>query len=175
MSMLGYLATNVVLMVLWTLLTGATTFAGNVVGFVLGFAALTLIQPEYGRRVGRTIEYVLWLIGQIALSTWQVTVALVMPGRVLTPGIVAVPLRSTHPAEIILLATSVTLTPGTISVETGHDAAGQRVLFVHALLLDDPEALRASIRDDMERRILRFMRPRSAQPPAPPTREEAQP
>jgi multicomponent Na+:H+ antiporter subunit E len=153
-------------MVVWGLLTGVTSALGYIIGFLFGFAALALLEPEYRRRAWYGISYVVWLLGQIALSAWQVATAILTPGRKFTPGIVAVPIRSIRRAEIILLASSITLTPGTISVETGFDKHGGRVIFVHSLLLQDADGLRDSIRDDMERRLLRFMRSTAAKQPS---------
>ncbi len=124
------------------------------------------------RRSGWAVVYFAWLVGQILLSAWRVSRAMLSPRRTFQPGIVAVPVASTSRAELVLLASSITLTPGTITVETGYNEAGARVLFVHALLLDAPDALRSEIRDQMERRMLRFMRP-AARPVAPPARGRA--
>jgi multicomponent Na+:H+ antiporter subunit E len=166
MSILAYLAMNVALMILWGMLSGTQTALGYMVAFIISFLLLSLVEREYWRRVTGAIGYAIWLVGQIALSGWQVTTALLRPGTEWTPGIVAVPLNSTRVIEITLLASSITLTPGTISVETGYDAEGQRVLFVHSLLLKDPDDLRRSVVDDMERRLLYFLRPLSALPAA---------
>ena len=163
MKILSLLVMNVVLALVWGISQGTQSALGYAIGFLFGYLALTVLQPDYGRRTRRALGFVFYVLWQIFLSALTVARALVTPGRTITPGIVAVPLEATNNAEIVLLASVITLTPGTISVATGHDAAGRRVLFVHALLLDDPVALRDSIKRDFERRILAFSR---AQPPA---------
>ncbi|MCB0050360.1 MAG: Na+/H+ antiporter subunit E, partial [Caldilinea sp.] len=60
--------------------------------------------------------------------------------------------------EISLLATSITLTPGTLSVDTGWNAHGEHVLYVHNLVMGNAEDVRRSIKQDFERRILRITR-----------------
>ena len=67
----------------------------------------------------------------------------------------AVPLDVTSDFEIATLASTVTLTPGTLSVDIGRDTqSGQRVLFVHTLFTADPDKLRGRIKDGFERYIL---------------------
>ena len=53
--------------------------------------------------------------------------------------------------ELSLLAVLVTLTPGTLSLDLSDD---RRVLYVHFMHVDDPEAAVRSIVDGFERRIL---------------------
>jgi multicomponent Na+:H+ antiporter subunit E len=78
----------------------------------------------------------------------------------LDQGIVAIPLTAERPLEIAMLATAITLTPGTLSVDVGVDAEGRRVLYVHDLVVHDPEAVRKSIKEDFEARVLRITRGR---------------
>ena len=57
--------------------------------------------------------------------------------------------------ELLLLSHCVTLTPGTTTVEISEDG---KELIIHALDGDDPDAVRRSIRDVLEKPILRFTR-----------------
>lgn len=158
MNFLSRLVLNVLLALVWGLSQGTQSALGYGVGFAFGFVVLAILHPDYGRRAGRAVAFVFYVLWQIIVSALTVARALLTPGRTFTPGIVAVPLDATQPVEIMLLASVITLTPGTISVETGRDTHGERVLFVHVLLLDDPAAFRASIKNDFERRILGFSR-----------------
>lgn len=157
-------AFNLLLAVIWVLLTGEQRPYNYVVGFGIGFGVLSLSSREYGQRMVRAAEFALFVLWQIVRSTWNVTRAIARPNKYVRPGIVAVPLDCTSPLEILLLATVITLTPGTISVETGsrrrstEAETGGRVLFVHALSLDNADALAATIKHDFERRILGFTR-----------------
>ena len=55
----------------------------------------------------------------------------------------------------MLLANLVSLTPGTLSLEVSED---RRVLYIHAMFVDDRDALRRQIKDGFERRLLEVMR-----------------
>ena len=70
----------------------------------------------------------------------------------------AIPLAVHSDLEIAILASSITLTPGTLSVDVGHSPTGERVLYVHSLVLGDPEALRRTLQRDFEQRILQITR-----------------
>jgi multicomponent Na+:H+ antiporter subunit E len=68
---------------------------------------------------------------------------------------VAIPLDVETDVEITLLANLITLTPGTLSMDISDD---RKVLYVHAMYVDDPEALRAEIKNGFERRVLEMLR-----------------
>ena len=57
-----------------------------------------------------------------------------------------------------MLASAITLTPGTISVDLGEDEEGANILFVHNLTVNDPVAYRESVRAGFESMILRITR-----------------
>lgn len=86
----------------------------------------------------------------LAIVTWDIMVANAAVARLvlgpmgrLRPAFVEVPLEITHPHAIALLASIVTMTPGTVSLGLSPDA---RTLLVHALDVDDPVALVANIK-----------------------------
>jgi multicomponent Na+:H+ antiporter subunit E len=92
---------------------------------------------------------------ELALSSLAVMRATLSPAPVLRPGIVAVPLRLRSAAGVTLLADMVTLTPGTTSLHVSPD---RTILYVHALEVDDVEALRRDIAEKLEAPVLRVLR-----------------
>lgn len=72
------------------------------------------------------------------------------PGR-LRPAFVKVPLSLTQPMSISLLASIVTMTPGTVSADLSE---GNSTLLVHALDCDDPDALIAEIKQRYEKPLM---------------------
>ena len=95
---------------------------------------------------------------QVWISALTVASYVLRPGTVFRQAVVAVPLDVSEPLEITVLASVITLTPGTISVNLGRDSQDRQVLFVHALMLDDPETLKMQIKNTFERRILSISR-----------------
>lgn len=150
---------NVFLGMLWIILFQSSSAVEYIIGFVVAFVILSVFEPRYGRRGLYIITFVLNIVWQVTVSSLQLAWVLLQPNLTVTPGIVAIPLDVTSEFEIATLASAITLTPGTLSVDTGHDAlSGQRVLFVHTLFTDDPDKVRAGIKQGFERQILEISR-----------------
>ena len=73
----------------------------------------------------------------------------------LQPGFVAYPLTVERDFEISLLANLITLTPGTLSVDVSDN---RKTLYIHAIHVPDPDALREDIATGFERKILEAFR-----------------
>lgn len=102
------------------------------------------------------VRYLLILTREIWLSA--VTVAKLALGPIdrLRSGFLAVPMDAESDLEITMLANSITLTPGTITV---HVDPPRRTIVIHAIDVgQDPEAVRQSIKTVLEANILRFTR-----------------
>jgi multicomponent Na+:H+ antiporter subunit E len=152
---------NLALTVGWVALQTTQDASDFLVGFAISFVLLALAHREYGRRVTAACGFVIFLVWSIVKSSLQVAGLILAPQPKLDQGIVAIPLEVTSDFEVAVLATSITLTPGTLSVDVGQDASGQRVLYVHNLVTSDPEAMRRDIKQQFEQRILRFTRGRA--------------
>ena len=105
---------------------------------------------------------VMWLryLAILAREIWWSAVAVAKlalgPVERLRSGFIAVPMDAETDFEITVLANSITLTPGTITV---HVEPEKRVIIVHAIDVgNDPEDVRQSIRTVLEANILRFTR-----------------
>lgn len=78
------------------------------------------------------------------------------PRLAIRPGFVEVSMEAATDLEITLLANAITLTPGTITV---HVDRAERTLLIHTLHVgDDPETVRADVRDTLEANILNWTR-----------------
>jgi multicomponent Na+:H+ antiporter subunit E len=151
---------NVLLAFIWPAWQERLTAGEVLIGFVVGFLLLAVLNHDYGRRVLAVVGFTLFLLWSIVVSSIQVARYILAPKLTLDQGIVAIPLTAERQLEIAMLATAITLTPGTLSVDVGVDAQGRRVLYVHDLVVHDPEAVRKSIKEDFEARVLRITRGR---------------
>ncbi len=123
------LVLNLFISMLWPILNSDYTLRNLLIGFAFGFVLMSIVQRKYGLytyRAARFLGFVLWAILQSNLRL----AAKVLAGAVgmqtsLRPGIVAVPLDLTNPFDITVLATVITLTPGTLTVDLGEDESGQ--------------------------------------------------
>ena len=140
----------------WLALTGSVSIGQLLLAALLAWAiplATAGLRPERVRirswfSVARLSLVVLYDIVASAL-----TVAMQILGREdrITPGFVTVPLSIRDPYGITSLASIITMTPGTLSVDLSADSTS---LLVHALNLDDPVALVTSIKWRYERPLM---------------------
>jgi multicomponent Na+:H+ antiporter subunit E len=70
------------------------------------------------------------------------------------PGIVALPLDTTKDSEVLLLAMLINLTPGSVALDVSLD---RKVMYVHVMYIDTPDAARAEIKNGFERRVLEVL------------------
>lgn len=155
-----YFLANLVLALVWWAAAGRTDPEPAAVGFVVGYVVLRWLQPVLGRsgyfrKLPAALMLAVVFAYELVVSSIRVAGAVLAPRARCRPGFVAVPLAATTDAEITLLANLVTLTPGTLSLDVSSD---RRTLHVHAMFLDDADALCAGIKDQFERRILELLR-----------------
>lgn len=150
---------NLLLAALWASVIGSFTAPDLAVGFVVGFLALRLLRmagsERYVAKVPQAVSFAAYFMWELVLSNVQVAWEVLTPGVRRRPGVIAVPLSTRTDAETTLLATVVTLTPGTLSLDVSDD---RTTLFVHALFAEDPDEVRDRIRDGFERRVLELLR-----------------
>jgi multicomponent K+:H+ antiporter subunit E len=138
---------------LWLLLVNSITPGQIVLGLLLGWMIPLLTLRFWPEVVTiRKPSTLLWYVG---LLLWDIivanfTVARLILGDVdrLKPVFIQLPLSLTSDLAISLLASSVTLTPGTVSAQLSED---RRYLLVHALNEVDPDTLIATIKQRYER------------------------
>jgi multicomponent Na+:H+ antiporter subunit E len=112
---------------------------------------MTILKPWYA------LELITVFARDLAVSSLHVARAVLSRRDVTQPRFVTVPLtRARTDAEITLVASYVTLTPGTLTVDVSPD---RKTLLVHALLAGDSgDAIRADIQNGIERRVTRVTR-----------------
>ncbi len=151
---------NLVLALLWTALAGSAEVAHLVVGFVLGYMVLWVLRPllgdsRYFEKLPLLVRFAAFFAVELVLSNLRVAWDVVTPRARRRPGVVAVPLDATTDAEIAVLTGLITLTPGTLGLDVSPD---RRTLYVHAMFVDDPDLLRAELKQGFERRVLELLR-----------------
>ena len=105
------------------------------------------------------LRYMWILAREVVLATIAVTKLVLGPLERLRSGFVALPLEAETDLEVTVLANSITLTPGTITV---HVDPERRLLVMHAMDIgQDPEDLRRGTKDVLEANILRWTRARA--------------
>ena len=151
---------NIILALTWAAVTGTFTAGNLLAGFGLGFGVMLITRqiigvPGYGYRTQQVLGLAGFFIWELIKANLRVAYDVLTPGYQIRPGVVAIPLDVKTDAEITLLANLITLTPGTLSLDVSVD---RRVLYIHAIYLDDPETLRRQIKQGFERRIIEVLR-----------------
>ena len=96
----------------------------------------------------RALAYVPWLLWELVKANIDVTRRILDPRLPISPRIIKVKAGQRHDITRVIYANSITLTPGTVSVDTNGDE-----ITIHALT---EEAARAVETGDMNRRVSRL-------------------
>jgi multicomponent Na+:H+ antiporter subunit E len=130
------------IILVWVALWGDLSWANLVGGALVGLLVLAAVRVPLAtgrRRVapGPALRYAVVFARDLTVATAEVARQVFWPVRRLRPAILAVPLRSADPGLISLVANSITLTPGTLTLEADEE---RRMLWIHVLHLAEGEA-----------------------------------
>jgi len=94
------------------------------------------------------IRYVVVFLYDVLIANIQVAYQILIPQKRLKPRFIFIPLEIEHPFTITVFASTISLTPGTVSSHVSDD---RKMLIVHALHCEDDEALVQEIKNRYER------------------------
>ncbi|MBP2031300.1 multicomponent Na+:H+ antiporter subunit E [Methanohalophilus levihalophilus] len=157
-----YVIYSVTLGIAWCFLHGAINLPNFLVGLVLGFLVIRPFRELYDfdeqatysdfiRRIPKLGKYLSILMVEIIKASIVVAKIVLQPKMNINPGIIAVPVRTTKDVSITAIANTITLTPGTLTIDVSDDRSA---LYVHSIDVSDPKGLSDSIRDDLEEYVL---------------------
>lgn len=149
---------NLLIAFLWVGLVPLFGLADYLIGFGIGFLAIAFYKRPYIRRTYDLLYFLVYTLWQIVLSNLILAKVILQPRLAINPGIVAVPLTASSGLEIMTLASVISLTPGTISVDLGQNERGERLLYVHILTTSDPATFQTEVKETFERLLLRVTR-----------------
>lgn len=101
----------------------------------------------------RLIVFTGWFVWQVLASSGKILRDIATPGSDATARVVRLPLRSSNDAEVTVIATLITLTPGTLTLGVVPREGGGRCLLVHSMYHRDHPSALAEL-SDMEDRML---------------------
>jgi multicomponent K+:H+ antiporter subunit E len=153
---LPYPVLSLLLFVVWLLLVAEVSVAHVLLALFLAWGIPIICRPFL--KDLPPVRHTFAALRLVALVTYDIVVANVVVARLilgptarLKPVFVQVPLTLTQPMSISLLASIITMTPGTVSSDLSQD---NKILIVHALDCSDPEALIADIQQRYEKPLL---------------------
>jgi multicomponent Na+:H+ antiporter subunit E len=138
--------------VIWLLLRGDASPGNFFVGLILALILILFLRRTYHqersfRRVGDIIHFIINFTRELIVANIQVLKIVLSPKLNIRPGIIAFKTDCKTPLGITLLANSITLTPGTLSVDISED---QSTIFIHTLDIEHPDQVRDDIRRGLE-------------------------
>lgn len=135
------------LVLLWVLLWGHVSAANFLSGALV---ALVVVGVAGARRSGEvhvrplaTARFVAHFVVHLVIASVVVARTVVARRSRIRTGIVAVPLQGSSEALVTLIADTISLTPGTLTVEVDDDPM---TLYVHVLHLRDVEQVTRDVR-----------------------------
>lgn len=153
---------NILLALVWVLVTGDFTLANLALGMGVGFAGLWLLGDvvgvhRYAHRVGAALCLAALFAWELVRASARVAHDVVTPRLRAQPAIIAVPLEACSDLEVLMLTSLVTLTPGTVVVAVDDDRSH---MYVYSMYADDVAADRERIKRRFERGVLGVTRAR---------------
>ena len=139
---------TLLLAILWLLLVNTLNLGHILLGLFLGWAIVhlcgtfLLTVPKVRKPLGLLL-FIGKVFYDIVVANLQVVKLVLGPKAKLQPGFVEIPLELTDDLAISILASVITLTPGTCSADLSAD---RRILLVHGIDVPDPQALVADIK-----------------------------
>ncbi len=150
---------SVTLGILWMLLVNRLALGSLVMATILAIiiphasAAYWPARPRLIRPLA-LLGYIGIVLYDVILSSFAVAkIILVMPSAQIKSAFITVPIDLSSSEAITVLAGTITMTPGTLTVDI---AADRRSLLVHSLHAPDPEAIRDQIKSRYEARLKRI-------------------
>ena len=129
------------LLIVWLMLNTTLSLGHILLGSVLAIvipllcAPLRVPQPKVKRPL-KAISYALIVLKDIVVANIEVALLVIGPMNKIKPGFVAVPIDLTGTLPVTVLASTVTMTPGTVSADISKD---EKWLYVHVLNMPNDE------------------------------------
>jgi multicomponent Na+:H+ antiporter subunit E len=151
---------NFILAFVWMFLKTSYSPASFFVGYFFGLLIIYMFRRFftsrfYLLRVVAVVNLIYIFSRELLLSNIAVLKVILRPKLNIKPGIFAFPTDLEQDWEITMLANLITLTPGTLVVDISPD---NRVLYVHAMDIDDAEESIQGIKNTFEKATMEVSR-----------------
>ncbi|WP_411161969.1 Na+/H+ antiporter subunit E [Idiomarina sp. HP20-50] len=143
------------LLIVWVLLFNSIAPGVIVLGALFAWFIPFLFRsawPSFIRikRPDLALVYFFILINDIVVANFKVAAMIIGKPRSMRPALFVFPLNMTAELPVTILASTITLTPGTVSCEITR---GRKGILIHSFSEENPEELIKTIRNRYERRL----------------------
>ncbi len=158
--MTNQLFTNIMLTLIWVMLSGNTSIPNFGFGFALGFVILYLTvrgadSRKYFYRVPKTLRFILRYMYEMLKANLQVARTILLRKMDVAPAIIKYPLEAKTDFEITMLSNIISLTPGTLVMDVSDD---KKVMYIHTLYFKDKDSFIKYVRLHLEIKLLEVIR-----------------
>jgi multicomponent K+:H+ antiporter subunit E len=148
---------SILIVVVWLMLNNTLSPGHIILAVILGIfipylcAPLRIPQPRMAKPL-KLIPYILMVFKDVVVANVEVAMLVVGPTKRIQPGFIAIPLDIKDDLPITMLASTVSMTPGTVSAEISED---KQFLYVHVLNMPaDIDALIGGIKVRYEAKLM---------------------
>lgn len=146
---------SIILFTTWQLLSDGISGASVVMGIVLAWLIPQVTQGFWPERPAfikswQMPRYLVIVLKDIVVASFSVA-RLILSPRQPRPIFVSYPLQLEHPLAISILASTISLTPGTVSADVSDD---QKTLLIHALDAATDQEVIDAIHDRYEKPLM---------------------
>ncbi len=142
MNITALFLVNLLFAILWMLLWGSFDLYTLAAGFVLGYLMLALVSPAtpqgkaYTAKVLKLLSFTGYFFKILIQSNLQVAREVITPGFSMSPRFIRFPVAGLTDFQLTSFANTISLTPGTLSVDVSPDGSS---LYVHCMYAKDPK------------------------------------
>ncbi|MGO1691958.1 MAG: Na+/H+ antiporter subunit E [Marinobacter sp.] len=148
-----------ILFLTWQILSDGVTGGSVVLGLILAWLIPQLTHGFWPERPGFTRPwrmpiYILRVLKDIVVASFSVAWLILSP-RSPRPAFISYPLQLEHPLAISILASTISLTPGTVSADVSDD---NKTLLIHALDATNDQEVIDTIYNSYEKPLMEMFR-----------------
>jgi len=153
------IAFHVLLALIWCMMHNSLHPVTFIVGYLLawGSTSMFLVLTKYNpfrMNIWEGIKLFFVFLKEMIIANIQIAYIIISPAMNIRPGFIEYPLDIRNDGAIVLLANMISLTPGTLSVDISPD---RKYIYVHAMVMETPDKLKAQIKQTFERRIQKML------------------
>ncbi|AVJ56503.1 Na+/H+ antiporter subunit E [Idiomarina sp. OT37-5b] len=143
------------LLLIWLLLFNSIAAGVVLLGIIFSLLIPIVFRnawPAFARvkKPHLAAVYFCILLFDIIVANFKVAALILGRRKSIKPALLVYPLNMTEELPVTILASTITLTPGTVSCEITR---GRKGILIHAFSEDDPEQVINTIRNRYERRL----------------------